>query len=821
MVIAEFSLDAFPATEQLKNLCGLPFGLTLQPFARAPHLAVDKEAKKQTSSQLPRCSECYSYINAYCGVDRDGFTCSLCGTYNPFSITSKLRYCRPGVPAASLPELCTNLIEVECEEPIREEEEEEHDSDALQWSLPEGVPVYIALVDTVCSNEFLDCVKTALAAALEAMPASAMFGLISFDDRVRMFDAKGPVPVCKSIGVMDDGPLLTPLEDIVALQRLLTPVGQFKDSILVALETLECSQGSPTSNLMDAPQVVSVELEMKFSQPSRGQCFGAALQGVLQYLHPLSKHTPQDSFNPSMAGKNSTAIRLLSFLNGPPTLAHGSVADYLLARESMRNKEPEKRSAETIATTLDMATSVELEMGVEMGVNQPGGVNPEDQEHESARSIVSSFYGQAALVAASMGVTIDLFSVGREAAGMEILASLPEHTGGGIWLYPTVVDAMMTQDLHRHISTPRAQSCLLRIRTSPEFKIARCYGNLFRDPVYEDLFHIISCDPFETVAFDFQYKNGFSASAMIPPTLQIAFQYRTPVFSDGEFVKHERKMRICTLQRRIAENPGDVYQGVKSGAVASLLLHKSRAAVKTEGQYRAALLLQDWLVILAANYMQNKTVSHGGHLSETTQGDFSLPFDGLESLQLIPRLVYGLLRSPLLLGSLVTPTESQDYAVFLEHLWTSLPPYQLQRAAYPSLSSYSTPEKQALPLHSLSNLAIDGSDAPIFLLDAFTTVLVYFKSSCPPETEFPPPRNSLLRSTVNDMRQNRRLAPQYRVLKEGDPGEALFRSFMCDEPMELGMKLEGEAAASFGGYKKFLEWLKVAAVSLLDASRKA
>lgn len=50
---------------------------------------------------------------------------------------------------------------------------------------------------------------------------------------------KGPVPACRSIAVMDDGPLLIQLEDIVPLQRLLAAVGKHKESILMALESLE------------------------------------------------------------------------------------------------------------------------------------------------------------------------------------------------------------------------------------------------------------------------------------------------------------------------------------------------------------------------------------------------------------------------------------------------------------------------------------------------------------------------------------------------------------------------------------------------------
>lgn len=65
--------------------------------------------------------------------------------------------------------------------------------------------------------------------------------------------------------------------------------------------------------------------------------------------------------------------------------------------------------------------------------------------YKSALALATSFYNQAALVAASIGVTIDLFGVSDERLGLEILAALAEYTGGGIWHYTSVKDAMLTQ----------------------------------------------------------------------------------------------------------------------------------------------------------------------------------------------------------------------------------------------------------------------------------------------------------------------------------------------------------------------------------------
>jgi hypothetical protein len=75
---------------------------------------------------------------------------------------------------------------------------------------------------------------------------------------------------------------------------------------------------------------------------------------------------------------------------------------------------------------------------------------------------------------------------------------------------------------------------------------------------------------------------------------------------------------------------------------------------------------------------------------------------------------------------------------------SALEPSSLQRAIYPVLTSYSTPDKQAYPRHSLSRAALITSDSPIFFLDAFTTLIVFYSSTADPALPFPPPQDCKL-----------------------------------------------------------------------------
>ena len=67
-------------------------------------------------------------------------------------------------------------------------------------------------------------------------------------------------------------------------------------------------------------------------------------------------------------------------------------------------------------------------------------------------------------------------------------------------------------------------------------------------------------------------------------------------------------------------------------------------------------------------------------------------FEDCEAIQALPRLVYALLRSPLLS---ICPGQHPDARASLQQLWTCLQPLELCRAVYPLLSSYMSPDTEA------------------------------------------------------------------------------------------------------------------------------
>lgn len=85
------------------------------------------------------------------------------------------------------------------------------------------------------------------------------------------------------------------------------------------------------------------------------------------------------------------------------------------------------------------------------------------------------------------------------------------------------------QDVYRCLAAPKAMNGLLRVRTSPEFRVVRGFGQLTADKTYDNLYYIVACDSSATFAFDFEYTDGreFSEQRSEAPYVQIAFQYDT------------------------------------------------------------------------------------------------------------------------------------------------------------------------------------------------------------------------------------------------------------------------------------------------------
>ncbi|KAK9831909.1 hypothetical protein WJX81_008153 [Elliptochloris bilobata] len=805
------TLKKIPVNGALKDESGLPFACVVQPFAKAEDAPLIKPSAVR-ARDVGRCRHCFAYVNKYCSFQTTGWGCCLCGTYNEYRCLSNRRYARPPLRQA-VPELRRALVEVQCDL------DDEADS-ALQ---AEGggamevavAPVTLALVDAGGGEEWLELVRGALAAALEALPPTALFGLVTFGTQVELWDVRGPVPAVRCVALTPDGaaPTAVDLGDALPLSALLAPVGATKERIAAALDLLEPAQPG---------------------QPLGSRGFGSAMQAVLRYISaaggmlPLEAHggdrstpasSPAHPAAPAADGLPSIAAslcyagaRVLAFLAGAPDNGRGAV---------LRAPPRPLPSASSGPPLFDptfpdvnpyafVPLAAASGRGAAAGADERAGEGSQWEVDLGARA----FYEGAAAAAAALGVRVDVFAACAGPCGLEAVEPLASGSGGALLHYPHLEQAALPQDVYRRLSASAALGGLLRVRLSPELRVARAYGPLAADERYEDLAHVAACDAHTCFAFDLEFTStvGCGDKADVPPFLQMAFQYSVVVpagsvagaieastGAEGEVRSSangnsaggnsgagvaggrvfQRRLRILTVPLTVARSVRDLYTSTDADAVLVMLAHKTARAAQEVGAREAGALLQDWLVLFAAAY--NRSLRRDDDAGPTAASQVDVACEGAEALQPLARLAYALLCSPLL-GEAPGAPAGGDAAVAARHLWAALPPGELRRAVYPALASYSDPDTQACALHSLSRAALTTAGAPVWLLDAFSQLVVYYAPTAPAGLPFPPPPSSALRRAINAIRASRRITPALHMLRGGHHDAEPFSRWLLEEP---------------------------------------
>ncbi|CAM6129440.1 unnamed protein product [Calypogeia fissa] len=736
------SLGQGPQDVELQEGCGLPWGATVTPFA-----AVDENqrppAQGTHGEHLPRCESCYAYINVLCELERWAWTCSLCGALNglPNELAEKYAH------SPSCPEFSSSFIDFELDEV----------DDVATGQDFTARPVFVAAVDLSASEEFLELVKSSLLAALEALSPGSLFGLVTFSHKIGLYDIQGAVPVVKYVIIPadNDGKIPVELEAVMPLQFFLAPVETSKELIAAALETLR-----PTSSWERTTAAGQTTVE---GTGLGGRGFGVAMDALIRYLG--AEH-----------GATFALARVFSFLSGPPDYGPGQLDT--------------RRYGEQYASKGEDADKALL---------------PEQ----------TSFYKDLAATAVQSGVCIDMFAITNEYTDLASLKFLSIESGGGLFLYSNADEATLPQDLYRMLSRPYAFGCALRVRTSPELKVARVLGHYFPDPQYENLQHIICCDQYTTYALDFEFTspNGLSRNNEAPPVVQIAFKYTVMIRADEEekyangkkdaslagkghkFVLNKR-IRIRTVQLGVARNMYELFESSDPEVILTILTHKIIKASLDEGVKEGRILLHDWLVILTAQYNEFYKLARFGDSSSFNRLDVA--FSNCPQLQPLPRHVFALLRSPLL--RLHEEGVHPDYRIYLQCLASALEPSFLLRLLYPVLSSYTTPDKQAYSRHSLSRAALITSGSPIFFLDAFTTLIVYYSPTADPAIPFPPPQNCQLRAVINKLKQERSITPKLLMIRGGHDNTEPFERYLIEE-----QDVDGSGASTGLGFVSFLD----------------
>ena len=102
------TVSRFPKNEDEQESSGLPWGVTVTPFASKDENGLSP-VYGSDGDLLPRCENCYAYFNTYCELDQWAWNCSLCGTLNGLTSQAIMRYSHP----RSCAETMSSFIDLE------------------------------------------------------------------------------------------------------------------------------------------------------------------------------------------------------------------------------------------------------------------------------------------------------------------------------------------------------------------------------------------------------------------------------------------------------------------------------------------------------------------------------------------------------------------------------------------------------------------------------------------------------------------------------------------------------------------------------------
>jgi Sec23/Sec24 zinc finger/Sec23/Sec24 trunk domain len=541
-----FTTHVFPRSSAVKDAAGIPWSVSLTPFLHPGN--GDGLADVQPADLVARCEKCFGYINPHCEVTSRWWHCPLCGTHNKFSSSANdsYRYRRSAPP----PELTEGILDLEL--PLESAQSSSKVSSGYLAKVPASTrpQIYIAVVDELGSPEYLAAVTAALQAVVTALPADNWFALLTFSDRVGLFDVAAPVPHVQYVDIADSSSSSSiALQDIFSLSELACHTGSHRAAVLTALAALPalcCGSGAYTTNSSGESVL-------------RQRLTGESLQRLFDLI--LGSH--------AAAASDKTAFvyagcQVVAFLAGAATAGAGCDARVLSSSSS---------SADSSADELF-----------------------------SGSSKAAQFYAAQAARIAAAGVSVTVWAVADTCETQCVLAvvrPLAALTGGRLQYcclndssssssssssdttaYAESSAAAMTSVLVAEALCATAYECLLRVRCSAELTVqlssassSSTTSTMYADPRIANLWHIAACKANDSYTLDLQAVAlsewlGRGDDSM-QPTLQFAFAYIATVH--GQTV---RRLRVVTVQCEASYDAAEVSSMMEPCTVCASLLNK-------------------------------------------------------------------------------------------------------------------------------------------------------------------------------------------------------------------------------------------------------
>jgi len=436
----------------------------------------------------------------------------------------------------------------------------------------------------------------------------------------------------------------------------------------------------------------------------------------------------------------------------------------------------------------------------------------------AAPSAAGTLEGTASRAALS-GVSFDVHAVvAQQEAEFGLAAMLPltATTGGALrkcdlWL-PNA-EAQLAISVCGTMSRPVAVGCILRVRTSPEFAVSDdegTFGSLLPDPKLENLWHMASCDPSDTVAmlFHFVLPSGFQAQSQ--PTLQVAFAYTVVIHDEPAAAETgaaeapekrpaiaywtERRLRVITVQLGTSTVPKILHDSIDPPVVVQLLLHQALSAATDGPVPEVHALVREWLV-------QFLGLALDGYKVRGDQVTDALGRNG-RFINII-RGVFGLIHSAALgtdRRDAMLSVATADSSAILKSELMALQPEAVMTVLYPTLLSFVDSESAPSDPLPLSREIIITSGAKAFLVDSHSHLLVYLcmAGSHQAETEgFPNLEKEMQHRQTST---GRRHSPSLRVCHAGQPNASYFDRALLDD-----RALPDGSEETFTAFAKFVE----------------
>ncbi|EGG14044.1 hypothetical protein DFA_11807 [Cavenderia fasciculata] len=476
----------------------------------------------------------------------------------------------------------------------------------------------------------------------------------------------------------------------------------------------------------------------------------------------------------------------------------------------------------TISLLLNYLQSSNLSLHVKIGIFMAGkpsvGEGSIDKEYNTVDSMYSSFsskdflkpssntYKLLAEKAIQVGSHFDIYAIGSTYFGFDTIKYLCTITGGNLYRYTNITSTCpLPQDIYKLVSNGWGFHGLLRIRTSRNYSVDSCFGNLLQSKTYKDLYHIESCSTFTSIAFDFKFTDPSAfEGGENQPFIQIAFSYTylppvvessTDLYSSSpslmvqdsadrvksNFRTLERRLHVFTAPIHVADSPVDLFNNIDLETTICLLTHKIIKESLEKGIKESRLLLLGWLSNFITRYNENVVIL------SSVKSSVDLSFGQTPHLKPLPRYVFALLKGKLLktihksMEEDVLEKRSDDW-IYTQVVYSSLDQKMLHRAIYPVLSTYGAPNNLASKYLTLSTTTITSNISHIYLLDAYDTLMVYYAPQAVSNMYmFPPPPDSLIRQTISNSKQDRLIVPSVEYTKGPLEQVGQFRQYLVED----------------------------------------